>query len=416
MRRLASRVLIAALLASLTTAVSTTAALAADAPVVVLGFASPGWAYKQVPYDGEAGFEALGFDDTAWAVGQAGFGTTDGVCPWNTTERVHTAWDPGTDMLLRHRFTLPAGASGVHISGTVDNNADVYVNGTLVQHVESGFCTADGINADVPDAAIGQDNVVAIRGRDLGSATFIDVQVTYSSATPPPPPPPPTALHAGQFIDVVGAPPAEPEGTIYQCTAGFAVAKGTTRYLLSTAHCLDHHTIVNVWEHAEPHTWTTAFATMIGCNASQVLIACLAPVRNGLDNTDYFAWQPDESYLPDALVMTGKDLQPVLGESIPLAGEQVCHYGEGTNGERCGEMVLTDRYGDYGTKAYAVPGDSGGPAYQYVKAGKKIIGVKAVGIVVQGQYVKPNGKTAAGSTIIPMGTIESALGVSLLTM
>jgi hypothetical protein len=409
MRRLASRVLIAGLLAALLSAVPGNAAHAAAAPVVALSLMSPGWSYKQVPYDGEPGFEAPAYDASAWAVGQAGFGTTDGVCPWNNTDQVHRPWDPGTDLLLRHQLALPAGASGVHISGTIDNNADVYVNGTHVQHVEDGFCTADGINADVPDAAMGQDNVVAIRARDLGEATFIDVQVTYI------PPTPPTPLHAGQFIDVVGAPPAEPEGWIDWCTAGFGVAKGTTRYLLSAAHCLNDHNVVNIWEHAEPHTWTTAFATMIGCNASQLLIACLAPVRNGLDNTDYFAWQPDQQYLPDALVKTGKGLQPVLGKVRPLVGEQVCHYGQGSNGERCGQMVLTDKNGNYGTKAPAVPGDSGGPAYQYVKSGKKIIGVRAVGVVVLGQYYKPNGNTAAGSTIIPIGTIEAGVGVSLLT-
>jgi hypothetical protein len=185
MRRLASRVLIAALLAGLIGAALVSAALAEDPPVVALGFESTGWAYEQAAYDGEPGFQDPAFDDSAWAVGQAGFGTTDGVCPWNNTDQVHTAWGPGTDMLLRHHFTLPAGASGVHISGTVDNNADVYVNGTLVQHVENGFCTADGINADVPDASIGQDNVVAIRARDLGDATFIDLQITYDAGVVP---------------------------------------------------------------------------------------------------------------------------------------------------------------------------------------------------------------------------------------
>jgi hypothetical protein len=144
-----------------------------------LDYGSDGWSFKQTEYGSDLGFEAPSFDDSSWAVGQAGFGTTDGTCPWNSSDSVKTRWDTGTDMLLRHRFRTPTDAvAGLHIDGTIDNNADVYVNGNLVQHVESGSCTPAEIAADIPAADLATDNVLAIRARDLGSATFVDVQIT----------------------------------------------------------------------------------------------------------------------------------------------------------------------------------------------------------------------------------------------
>jgi hypothetical protein len=156
------------------------AEVTANAMVTVLDFGSAGWSYKQTAYDGAPGFQAPSFNDASWSVGKAGFGTVDGRCSWNNPSRVATSWTPATDLLLRHRFTLPAGVTGIHIAGDVDNNADVYINGGLVQHAESGFCAAGAINVDVPQIILSNDNVIAIRARDLGDATFVDVRLTYT--------------------------------------------------------------------------------------------------------------------------------------------------------------------------------------------------------------------------------------------
>jgi hypothetical protein len=43
-------------------------------------------------------------------------------------------------MLIRRHFTAPPGTTSLHLDGTVDNNADVYLNGTLLGHVGSGNC------------------------------------------------------------------------------------------------------------------------------------------------------------------------------------------------------------------------------------------------------------------------------------
>ena len=176
-------VLLIGLLQTITMTVA--AAETTTASTVVLGYGSLGWSYRQVAYGGEPGFEAVSFDDTAWTVGQAGFGTTDGTCPWNNPNQVKTNWNPGTDLLLRHHFTVLDTVAAIHIEGTVDNNADVYVNGKLVQHVDNGFCTPGGIHIDVPASALSDDNVLAIRAQDLGSASFIDVEVTYANSPLP---------------------------------------------------------------------------------------------------------------------------------------------------------------------------------------------------------------------------------------
>jgi len=171
-------------IALLTTAVAApaSAAPAVSAPTVALDFMSEGWSYQEVPFDGIQDFQEPAYDDQSWTVGRAGFGTVEGRCSWNNTSQVSTPWTPGTDLLLRRDVEIPVGATGVHLSGTIDNNADVYVNGFLIQHAESGFCGPGGINADVPTSVLGQQNVVAIRARDLGDAAYVDLQITYATS------------------------------------------------------------------------------------------------------------------------------------------------------------------------------------------------------------------------------------------
>jgi choice-of-anchor C domain-containing protein len=148
-------------------------------------FQSTGWSYLDVSQGTDAvGWEVPGFNDSSWPVGQAGFGTTDGTCSWNNTTQVHTTWTPLTDLLLRRHISLPAGATDVVITGTVDNTATVYWNGAQIgTPASSGFCEPNGIDFTVPAADLTTgDNVLAIGGGDDGNATFLDVQVTYTAA------------------------------------------------------------------------------------------------------------------------------------------------------------------------------------------------------------------------------------------
>jgi hypothetical protein len=74
---------------------------------------------------------------------------------------------------------IPAKAKSVRIKGTVDNDAYVYLNGHLLQHVKNRYCKSGGINVLVPTRDLKPDSVLAIRGHDYGGSTYLNVQVTY---------------------------------------------------------------------------------------------------------------------------------------------------------------------------------------------------------------------------------------------
>lgn len=65
----------------------------------------------------------------------------------------------------------------------IDNSADVYVNGVLVQHAEGGNCAADGIDVRVPATTLATTNLIAVRASDAGVETFADLRITYTPAT-----------------------------------------------------------------------------------------------------------------------------------------------------------------------------------------------------------------------------------------
>jgi hypothetical protein len=152
---------------------------AAAATATVIAYQSTGWKYQQVDHGGVDGFQSPSFDDSGWATGQAAFGSVDPPsCTFNDPSLVHTNWDVNTDMLIRRHFTAPAGTTSLHLEGTVDNNADIYLNGVLLQHVDSGFCATGAIDVDIPASDLTGDNVLAIRGVDEGVADYLDVQLT----------------------------------------------------------------------------------------------------------------------------------------------------------------------------------------------------------------------------------------------
>src|SRR3954447_13920580 len=119
-----SVLLIASLAAALLLAASAQASPALT-DQVALGFAADGYRYVQTSHGAFAGFEDPSYDDTGWSIGSGAFGS--GSCFFNSNAR--TPWAVNTDMLLRHTFTLPPGATNVRVLGTVDNVATAYVNG-----------------------------------------------------------------------------------------------------------------------------------------------------------------------------------------------------------------------------------------------------------------------------------------------
>lgn len=153
--------------------------------VTVLGYNSTDWRYLQVPPAVDRPlFYDRSFDDSGWPSGQEGFGTVGGPCTWNNPANVKTPWAVDTDILTRHWVHIPRDAQQVRVQGTVDNDANVYLNGHLLQTAKSGNCHAGAIDVVVPENYLDCCNLLAIRGHDYGLATYLNVQVTYVKPTP----------------------------------------------------------------------------------------------------------------------------------------------------------------------------------------------------------------------------------------
>lgn len=141
------------------------------------------------------GFESPSFDDAGagFSDGKAAFGHGSGEadfdCPLDNT--VSTNWPLETDILLRRTFVLPAGAGNVKVSVAIDNDVQVFVNGVDItasggtSSLVGGFqrhggCAAlDNFVFTAPNAIVYTGtNLVAIRARDRGVISFVDIRVT----------------------------------------------------------------------------------------------------------------------------------------------------------------------------------------------------------------------------------------------
>jgi RHS repeat-associated protein len=98
--------------------------------------------YQFASHMGITNFYETNFDDSGFASGQAGFGTYGAciACSVNTTNYVNTYW-PGAsggcpDLLLRKYFYVPPGTTNVSMGFTVDNNAQIYINGVLITNAD----------------------------------------------------------------------------------------------------------------------------------------------------------------------------------------------------------------------------------------------------------------------------------------
>ena len=159
-------------------------AMAVGESKVAIPSKDTGYRYKVVTWGSDQGFQAVGYDDSGWSAGTAAFGTTSGPCTFQNPTDVKTFWPINTDLLVRKEFTLPAGANNLRITGTIDNDATLYINGVqLGNTVTSGNCAVNAINVVAPDALlVAGTNLLAIRGHDYGVSTYLDVQVTYDDA------------------------------------------------------------------------------------------------------------------------------------------------------------------------------------------------------------------------------------------
>jgi hypothetical protein len=114
------------------------------------------------------------FDDSKWTVGSSGFGAPD-----TRFARVGTEWKT-SDIWLRRTIEIPAGTlTSPHLRVFHDDDAQVYVNGTLVaelQGANSGF-------AYVPLSGAGREtlrsgkNTLAVHAHQTRGGQFIDVGI-----------------------------------------------------------------------------------------------------------------------------------------------------------------------------------------------------------------------------------------------
>jgi hypothetical protein len=131
------------------------------------------WAKLQGAHGHSAGFEAPGFEASGWASADAPFGSS-GACSYVFT----TGWTADTDLCLRAEIEVPEGASTLDFIYGVDNNASVYLDGTLIHSVTHGGCAAR-TNQHVSVAAPAPGtHLIAVRAVDVGLVTYFDMEIT----------------------------------------------------------------------------------------------------------------------------------------------------------------------------------------------------------------------------------------------
>jgi hypothetical protein len=128
-------------------------------------------------------FTSPTFDETGWAGESAPFGFNEAYCHFPAAS---SDFPLGSTIYLRKSFALPGNAFGLHLAGTIDNFADVYVNGHHEgpSPITSGSCAVGAIHLDVPNSEIthGGDNLVAVKARDdTYTTSYFDMKATYGS-------------------------------------------------------------------------------------------------------------------------------------------------------------------------------------------------------------------------------------------
>lgn len=157
---------------------------AAPSQTTVVPFGASDYRYTVVEHGGLPTFQSPAYDASSFRLGAAPFGSP-GFCPLAST--VQTFWPTDSDILVRRAVTLPAGTSGVRVGLANDNDVFVYWNGNLIGSQAHGGCaTHDSLVVSVPDALVqAGSNLLAVRGVDRGSQSFLDIRVSAVMNAPP---------------------------------------------------------------------------------------------------------------------------------------------------------------------------------------------------------------------------------------
>ena len=153
-----------------------------SAPTIVVPYGASEYKYQVVPVDDGIGFERPDFDDSAFGIGDAGFGTREGYCALNNPGDVRTEWPVETDLLVRKTFELPVGTTDVVVHVAVDNDVQVFINGYDVSDGLQTHEECPSLNSftfAVPDSLLQVGtNLLAVRARDRGGLAYLDLEVT----------------------------------------------------------------------------------------------------------------------------------------------------------------------------------------------------------------------------------------------
>ncbi|HTC25316.1 MAG TPA: hypothetical protein VK688_13235, partial [Gemmatimonadales bacterium] len=131
---------------------------------------------------------------TTWQTGTAAFGNT-GVAGGNPTsisgcpaDAAATLWPVNTVLLLRRDFFVPAGTSSATIKVSIDNDVQVFLNGTALTGSANSLVIHDGCSSTASPftftVPVGQgglqigNNKLAVEALDRGGDTFFDAQIT----------------------------------------------------------------------------------------------------------------------------------------------------------------------------------------------------------------------------------------------
>lgn len=152
-----------------------------EVPTEIFGYQSL-WRYKIFASQDEVpeGWEEADFKATGWISGRGAF-ASGGYCDLQVTRQ--TDWPVNSVIAIRKSFRLPIGVTSLRISGTVDNDVQIFLNGRLITDwvTHDGCAQPDDLSFTAPAGSYHSGlNVIAIRAQDAGDQSFLDYRVSIN--------------------------------------------------------------------------------------------------------------------------------------------------------------------------------------------------------------------------------------------